>query len=119
MTTVRNYDDARFWTFVLREKAIKNDQRIIEVKQALRKFYNEKLSDTVVFCDNYDGCIELYPLPESIETEAQADEYFREFEYVHFRPVWYDCSGQLFTTRFKIFKRNGRFWVYHILTRDL
>ena len=121
MTTVRDYKDARFWEFVLRTDAIKNADRIAEVKKALRAFYHkgDEYPEMRVFCNDNDGAIELYPLPDDIKTEEEAVDYFMEYEYIHYRPTYYDCTGQVFTSRFKVFNRFGQFWVYHILSRDV
>lgn len=67
-----------------------------------------------------DGYVLKFPLPENITSAEDADEYFREYEYLYYRPSAYDCTGQHFTSWYKIFRKpDGRFWAYHSVSVDV
>lgn len=94
-------------------------EKIIEIKRTLRKYLHRPRSESRVVCDNgIDGCIILTPLPETIMTAEDADSYFMENEYMERSYSAYDCTGRIFTCWYKIFQRNGRFWVYHNIRCD-
>ena len=59
------------------------------------------------------------PLPEYIETMDEAVSYFEDYEYRHYYPYAYDCTGQAFTSWYKVFARGGRFWAYHRVSVDV
>ena len=48
-----------------------------------------------------------------------ADDYFMQNEYMEYRNSPYDCTGQHFTWRYYIFKRNGEYWAYHFISVDI
>lgn len=61
-----------------------------------------------------------YPLPEHIKSREDAVEYFEEYEYMECEPSQYDCTGQLFTSRYCVFQKlDGRWWVYHCIAMDV
>ena len=62
---------------------------------------------------------ELLPLPEYIETMDEAVSYFEDYEYRPYYPSAYDCTGQAFTSWYKVFVRGGRFWAYHRVSVDV
>lgn len=97
----------------------KLQERIKKVKKAIRK-YNRKEPKPVIIKDNgIDGWIEKIVLPENIRTRKEADEYFLTNEYMECSPSQYDCTGQLFTSWYKIFERQGRYIAYHYISRDV
>ena len=121
------YKDLHFYEWMLNElkkehpdtDATKIEELIIETKRVLRS-KNKKESDGTFIADDWDGYIRKFPLPESITTREDAYEYFREYEYIHYQPTYYDCTGQAFTSWFKIFRKpDGRFWAYHRVSRDV
>lgn len=66
-----------------------------------------------------DGYIELVSIPSVFETMEEADEFFRDFIYRHCYLSAYDCTGQAFTSWYKLFKRNGQFCAYHRISFDV
>ena len=56
---------------------------------------------------------------EDLQTEDEADAYFMGNLYRESYPSAYDCTGQIFTTWYKIFRRGGRFWAYHATAMDV
>ena len=41
------------------------------------------------------------------------------FHRRHYYPSAYDCTGQAFTSWYKVFARGGRFWAYHRVSVDV
>lgn len=76
----------------------------------------------IVKDEGIDGYIELVSIPEVIDTldgEDGADEFFKTFLEIHARPSMYDCTGQAFTSWYKLFKRRGQFYAYHSVCFDV
>lgn len=121
------YTDIRFWEQITKElekqtgaKADKAKEYLDDLKRKARKS-SQTVSD-VVMVRSYgmDGYVLKFPLPESITSAEDADEYFREYEYLYYRPSAFDCTGQHFTSWYKIFRKpNGRFWAYHSVSVDV
>lgn len=103
------------------KKSIKLDDMIIEYKKNIRNYHkreNEK-SFRICFDADLDGFIERIELPSNIKTQDEAEEYFRRYEYIEYMPSQYDCTGQLFTSWYKIFKINNKYYAYHRVCRDV
>ena len=124
---MHNYRDVRIWLTLLRDaerdgKPMDND-KYIEIKRAIRKFYHkvcEKAKeDTAVISGDFDCYTRRYPLPECIKTKEEAVEYMEEYEVMECAPSQYDCTGQHFTSWYKVFCRNGRWQVYHHICVDV
>lgn len=120
---IRDKADFQMWTYLLRQRDILskvNDENIIKVKRALREFTHKPLSEErIVKDDGIDGYIVLSPLPDRIKTPEGAHDYFMNTEYRECVPSMYDCTGQAFTSWFKIINRQGRFWAYHSICFDV
>lgn len=126
MITVRSSKDVQFWTLFLRDLAIdkigtdRNKDLVKEVKRSIRAYTNRPVSPNRIFGEDIDGLISVFPLPESISSREDAIEFFEENELIVYRPTYYDCTGQLFTSWYKIFQKpDGRFWAYHSIGRDV
>ena len=121
------YNDLHFYEWMLSElKKQPNSKpeiieaKIVEMKRQLRA--NSKRVDDrqPVRADGIDGFIVKFPLPVDIETRQDADEYFREYEYIRMIQSAYDCTGQRFTAWYKLFQKpDGRFWAYHCIGMDV
>ena len=66
-----------------------------------------------------DGYVELVTIPPEFTNMTDADDFFREFIYMDCRPSMYDCTGQPFTSWYKLFKRRGQFYAYHRVSFDV
>lgn len=120
---ITNNKDLKFWYIYL--KSVKdgdlpciNVELVKECKKAVREYTHRPVPVERIFDADIDGMTSVYPLPETIRTEQDAEEYFNDYEHIHYRPTYYDCTGQLFTSWYKIFKRHDHFWVYHRIARD-
>ena len=69
--------------------------------------------------DGIDGFVELVSIPDVFTTAQDADEFFKDFLYMSYRPSMYDCTGQAFTSWYKLFKRRGQFYAYHRVSFDV
>ena len=122
------YSDLHFYEWMLEElkKQPQADPSAVEkkifyIKRQIRERNRAESSKyrpvTVLDCGDY--CIVKFPLPEDIQSKEEAREYFREYEYIRYRPTYYDCTGQSFTSWYKIFQKpDGRFWAYHAIGID-
>lgn len=123
MTQVRNTRDLRIAYGILRIAGRGNTgefaEKLAELKQEIRKF-NKRSSDRRIVKDNgIDGFVELVELPEYLKSTEDATEYFEEYEVRHAMPSMYDCTGQAFTSWFKVFKRHNKFFAYHSICFDV
>lgn len=107
-------------------------KRIVSLKRDLRRYANREAAVDVGLgfkCERQiikdygmDGYIELVSIPEvfdTLEGEDGANEFFKEFLEIHARPSMYDCTGQAFTSWYKLFKRRGQFYAYHSVCFDV
>lgn len=95
---------------------------IIKTKRKIRDIYkqeNKKPERHIVHENGIDGYIELFQLPEEIATRETADEWFQYNEYMECVPSAFDCTGQRFTSWYKLVERNGRWWAYHCISVDV
>lgn len=100
------------------------EERIIALKRSVRNYFrrhHHSMQDDprIVRDDGIDGCIVIVPLPTRITDPETAQEWFEEHEYMQIRPSMYDCTGQLFTSWFKIVCRHGRYYAYHSICCDV
>lgn len=96
------------------------DEIIEEYKIEIRAYFKRtehKTAKLVQF--DSDNEIWLEELPETIKTIEEAKVWFSKHRYREKLPYYYNCSGQLFTAWHKIFKRNGKYFAYHCICRDV
>lgn len=123
---MKSYRDVGCWLTLLREaerdgKPMDNE-KYIEIKRAIRKFYKgvcDRANRDENKFGHFDSYTHRYPLPEWIKTEDEAVEYMEEHEVMEYDPSPYDCTGQLFTSGYKVFCRNGRWHCYHHISMDV
>lgn len=109
------------------EKAREN---VLNLKRELRKWahrdtttvdvgYREPVERRIVRDYGMDGYMELVKLPVTVESVEDGEEFFKAFLEITYRPTYYDCTGQAFTSWYKIFQRGGQFCVYHSVGFDV
>ena len=99
---------------------------VYKIKKEIRDYYKEREKDRkewLIKDDWIDGSIVLVELPSEInsvkiDSFELAEEYFKAYEYRKCRPSMYDCTGQVFTSWYKIVKRNNKFYAYHCIGFD-
>lgn len=94
-------------------------QKVVEMKREIRRCTKPVNDGRRIIHHGEDSYIELVELPEWLADEADASQYFEENVFIHYRPTYYDCTGQLFTSWYKIFRRNGRYMAYHLVCADV
>jgi len=98
---------------------IKNTEHCKQLKRAIRKYENKPLDEKRVIDESFDAVTLVYPLPDFLESYDDADEYFQTDEYITAPPCAWDCTGARFTSWYKIFVRDRRYWCYHRICRDV
>ena len=92
---------------------------IKEIKREIRRYRDRPEHDVVVKDYGIDGAVVLQELPEWVNDEKTAEEMFMKLYYIPCPNGPYDCTGRLFTGWYKIFKRRGRWMVYHRICADV
>lgn len=94
-----------------RKQSLKNvtslsDAELVEYVQSTPLFKSmiEELQERGV---NTKNVLSLYSSSEAFQ------------RYRHYYPSAYDCTGQAFTSWYKVFVRGGRFWAYHRVSVDV
>lgn len=100
-------------------KPTRAEERIVELKREIRGFYKKADNRKIVKDNGIDGFVELVELPDFLESIEEATEYFEEYEVREAIPSMYDCTGQAFTSWYKIFERRGRLFAYHSICFDV
>lgn len=94
-------------------------EKIAEQKREIRKFYKRNNDRRLVKDNGIDGYVILIELPETLVNKQDAEKYFEENEEICAVPSMFDCTGQPFTSWFKVFKRRDRFMAYHSICFDV
>ena len=105
---------------MLAERTTSNVQeRVARIKKAIRKYRDRPVSHEQIVRSDCDSLLVVFPLDKDLKTAEEADDYFLDHYYREFIPSMYDCTGQVFTTWYKIFRRRGQFWVYNATAIDV
>lgn len=116
------YEELLFWKndSELKDNVIINNRIIKKLKCDIRDYFKRMNRKTarIIKWDS-DSEIWLEELPETITTKEAAEEWFMYHRYKEVMPSIYDCTGQLYTAWYKVFKRNGKYVVYHYIGRDV
>ena len=133
---IRNSEDLRMkYESLLLANKLKNEVSSIdvdryndfinEIKKEIRDYHKREDGRKEWLIKDYgiDGGIVLIELPSEInsvkiDSFELAEEYFKAYEYRRCRPSIYDCTGQVFTSWYKIIKRNNKFYAYHCISFD-
>ena len=123
MFSVSNPIDCKIAYAFLRDADFVNQadsEKLKDLKRSLRKYLHKPIREDrrCIYEDNYGYYVMLVQLPDFLKNLEDAEEYFDEFERLEYCPSPYDCTGQHFTVGHKIFKRRGRFYVYHTIAVD-
>lgn len=115
-------DDARSYERVLyalrslpQGKAVRS--YVDDVKRDLRAFYHRPEGRVKIITADYDSGWQLITL--AAKTKEDADAEFNALYYRVCASSQYDCTGQMFTVFYKLFKRNGRWMAYHHFAMDV
>lgn len=92
---------------------------IKRIKRSIREYRDRPRSNAQIVRNDGDSLVVVMPLPAALESKDDATTYFLDNYYLEARPSAYDCTGQIFTTWWKIFQRRGQFWAYHATAMDV
>lgn len=97
------------------------EREIVRLKREIRRFLRPQKHRTThrIIRGDSDGYLEIVTLPDRIDSLEGASEYFENHERREYIPSQYDCTGQLFTSWYKPFKRRGRYYCYHRVLADV
>lgn len=92
-----------------------------ELKRRIRAFNRQPRPPRIISDDGMDGYIEIDEMPAAFADWSKEDvsEWFRDNRVIRAFPSAYDCTGQAFTSWFKIVRRHGRWFVYHCICFDV
>ena len=111
---IRNNEELRWrWYLLHMAKALVPAASATKaIKRSIREYINEPADECREIYD--DGCkyIVLNPLPEAIQTEAEAVQHVRDHLWISRRIDWRQLPGDIYSTRYKLCRRRGRWWVY-------
>lgn len=118
------YEELLFWRSEseLKNNDLINDRIINKIKIGIRDYFkriNQSTARLVKWYPDEECEIWLEELPETIRTKEAAEDWFLCHRYRAALPSPYDCTGQLFTAWYKLFKRNGKYVVYYCICRDV
>ena len=91
------------------------------VKMEIRAYNNRPVSNVRIISADYDGRLELVQLRYELDKAHKGDaaNWFRDNCYLEAYNSPYDCTGQEFTNRYKLFRRRGHWFAYHSVSRDV
>lgn len=125
MITVRSNNDLRDAYFLIH--ALQGIQQTADVKAiirqqkwAIRHFNRRAPQPTRTIKADLDSLVLLEKLP--ISPDSTMEEAIALFEGSYFVPTprsQYDCTGQCFTTYYKVFRRHNAWYAYHFMSRDV
>ena len=91
---------------------------IKEYKRAIRRYNKVKCNQKYLRGD-YDSYVMLIEFPSWVCDYKEARQHFEEFYELHATPSQYDCTGQHFTTGYKLVYRHDRWYCYHFISVDV
>lgn len=91
------------------------------VKREIRSYNNRPASNVRIISGDYNGHLDLVRLPDELDRmhKEVAADWFREHCYLESYITPYDCSGWEFTSWYKLFRRQGHWFAYHKVCRDV
>lgn len=123
---ITNRDDAYIHQSMIRfvERRENNTpeglEHLKEMKRELRRWYHRPDSNRKCLkWNDYGYETDLVKLPDWIQSEEEAEEWFNYHERREYVPSQWDCTGQVFTIRYKMVNRNGRWYCYHHTAMDI
>lgn len=123
LTTIQNDRELRTAYEILDILADREGDRANQhrngIKRAIREYRDRSIEQERVIKQDYDSLLVVLQLPQELKTFDQADAYFQRNYYREAWPSMYDCTGQIFTTWYKIFRRGGQYWAYHATAMDV
>ena len=124
ISTREAYNKMRLYTELMRETGATQDEidkGLVKWKRHLRDKIrkNKKEQEERKLVANWgETCVYLVRLGD-FKNLGEADDYFMWNEYREYIPSAYDCTGQIFTDWYHLFKRHGVYYAYHSISIDV
>ena len=93
--------------------------KLAEIKREIRNYSHRIVTERLVKDDGIDGYVLLIELPVFLKSQTDAEEYFGNHYFLTALPSMYDCTGQAFTSGYKVFERSNNFYAYHSVSFDV
>ena len=103
-----------------KKAAVKNF--VADIKREIRAYTNRPAPTTrIVRDDGIDGYVELVQFPDELDRAHReiAADWFRGNCYLEYYTRPYACTGQEFTSWYQLFRRQGHWFAYHNVRRDV
>ena len=101
-----------------------NKELVVAMKREVR--FRNRMDDAAdatsrVVRNDSDGYTVLIVMADedTFTDEAEADAYFEDRFFIQMAPSQYDCTGKLFTSWYKCFRRHGKWMAYHSVSADV
>jgi hypothetical protein len=103
------------------------DEYIKEMKREIRQYTHKANGartidgytiESRLIKSDWESYIELIKLPDTVKNDLDAEWFFDSLLKIEYKYRDYDCTGQLFTAWWKVFKKGERFYVYHAVDCD-
>lgn len=124
MFTIRDRKDLRaaYEYLKIAEELEASEEKKAEIKRGIRKYIREESKKPythIVKDSGMDGYIVLMELPDFLKERREAEDFFEEKFVMYTSTSLYGCTGQAFTSGYKVFNRRGRFYAYHYVGFDV
>ena len=87
-------------------------------KREIRAYLNRPVDESRrIVAQDWDWALVRIIIPA--ETMEEAEEWFESNEYIEYYDRGYDCTGQSFTSWYRIFEVGGKFVGYHRVSADV
>ena len=124
MNVFSDWSTRRIYEFmnILGTEYTNKDNLIQQAKEEIRKRNKEASATDRRMIHEYeygDGYILRIECPDYVHTKEDAEEWFHEDEEIEYHWSPYDCTGQSFTSWYKLFNVNGKWICYHSVSIDV
>ena len=99
-----------------------NKEFVVAMKREVRFRNRKDDADTSrIVRNDSDGYTVLIVMTDedAFADEVEADAYFEDRFFIPMAPSAYDCTGKLFTSWYKCFRRHGKWMAYHSVSADV
>lgn len=119
----RAWEMLHFWEQTEKETGRSYKKVIRKYKNEIREYNKDRNKDPFivsVFKNDWDGYMEKLVIPADPEdTQEEVNEFFKDNYYIPYYDRGYDCTGQLFTSWYSIFRVADNWVIYHSVQADV
>ena len=92
--------------------------RVLDLKHDIRRFNRAIARQRVIAWEDDYGYVEKVEAPKECIDLEDVEDWFERYERIEYIDRGYDCTGQMFTSWYKVVKLHGEWWVYHRISCD-